>query len=185
MGQDGHRESAGLQFPIPPSLPKTASAARSARGASFEPGRIAGPRLRAPLSACVATSRAHTAINGTTARDHSRTVVVGEGICGAGARCEEWVCGPTGVTPSGVGVYAWVSGPPRAGGVLADAVYQIGAGSAGAEEIFPAAGGGGGAVVCCGADNGQGIAEDVADVEKAAWVRFEDCAVGVGVAVGA
>ena len=170
-----------LLFLTPPSLQKTALAARSAGGARWAPVRLVIPPLSAPLTACARTSRTHTALNGAGGRSLGRTVVVGVGICGAGARCEEWVWGRTGVAPSGVGICAGVSGSPGAGGVVADAVLQIGAGSAGAEEIDRAAAGG----AVCGTDDGEGVAEDVADVEVAGRVRFEDRAVGVGLAVGA
>ena len=75
----------------------------------------------------------------------------------------------------------WVFGSTGARGVLTDAVLQARAWSAGAEEVLGAAGGG----AVGGADDGEGIAEDVADVEVAGWVRLEDRAHGVGLAVGA
>ena len=76
----------------------------------------------------------------------------------------------------------WVSGSARARGVLTDTVLQVRAcRTAGAEEVDGAAGGG----TVGGTDDWEGVAEDVADVEVAGRVRFEDRAHGVGLAVGA
>ncbi len=58
---------------------------------------------------------------------------------------------------------------------------QARAWSARAEEVDRTAGGG----AVGGADDGEGVAENVADVEVAAWVCLEDRAHGVGLAVGA
>ena len=53
--------------------------------------------------------------------------------------------------------------------------------AAGAEEVDGAAGGG----AVGGTDDGEGVAEDVADVEVAGRVRFQYRAVSVGTTVGA
>ena len=52
---------------------------------------------------------------------------------------------------------------------------------AGAEEVDGAAGGG----AVGGTDDGERVAEDVADIEVAGRIRFEYRAVGVGLTVGA
>ncbi len=56
-----------------------------------------------------------------------------------------------------------------------------GAGGPCVEEVDGAAGGG----AVGGTDDGEAVAEDVADVEVAGRVRFEDGAIGVGPAVAA
>ena len=60
-------------------------------------------------------------------------------------------------------------------------MHGTGAGRAGAEEVDRAAGG----VTVSRTDDGQRVAEDVADVEVASRIRLEYRAVGVGTAVGA
>ena len=77
---------------------------------------------------------------------------------------------------------SWVFGSTRASGVLTDTVLH-GSRTRGAraEEVGSATGRG----AVGRTDDGKSVAEDVADVEVAAGIRFEDRAVGVGAAVGA
>ena len=115
-----------------------------------------------------------------------RTVVVRVGVGRAGARCEEGVRRRTGVAPGpragAVLIRARVLRSAGSGGVVADAVVHRGrALGAGAEEVLGAARG----VAVGGTDDGEGVAEDVADVEVAGRVRFEDRAVCVRPTVGA
>ena len=138
------------------------------------------------LSARTATSSANTAVNRARGRSDSRTVIVRVGIRGARARSEEWVRWRTGVTPGPstrvVLIRAWVLRPTGARGIGADTVMHGGrARGAGAEEVDGAAGGG----AVGGTDDGECVAEDVADVEVAGRIRFEYRAVGVGLTVGA
>ena len=76
----------------------------------------------------------------------------------------------------------WIPRSTWTGGVGADAVDDVvGArGAAGAEEVLGAACHG----AAAGTDDGEGVAEDVADVEIAARVRLDDGALGVDEAVG-
>ena len=170
----------------PPTLQQTPLTARRAGSARWVTGWLIVPVLAIALPAGSATSSADTALDGARSRSHSRTVVIRVGICGAGARCEERVWRRTGIAPGpgagGTLKRSWVFGSSGASGVITDTVlHGSRAGGARAEEV--------GSATCRGAvgrtDDREGVAEDVADVEVAAWVRFEDRAVGVGVAVGA
>lgn len=180
-----HGVRASSLFLAPPPLQKTALAARRASRAGWVAVGLVVSPLPVTLPARSGTRGADTALDRARGRAHRRTVIVRVGVGGARAGCEEWVRGRTGVTPwpgaGGVLVRAWVFGSTGAGGVVADAVLQVGARGAGTKEVGRAAGGG----AVGGTDDGEGVAEDVADVEVAGRVRFEYRAVGVGVAVGA
>ena len=170
----------------PPPLDETALAGRTASGAGWVPGRLVVAPLPVALPARGATGGADAALDRGRGRSDRRAVVVRVGVRGAGARSEEWVRGRAGVAPwpsaRGTCVRAGVFGSTGAGGVVADAVLDGGrAGGAGAEEVDGAAAG----RAVGGADDGEGVAEDVADVEPAQRVRFQDRPVGVRLAVGA
>ena len=170
----------------PPTLQQTPLTAGRAGSARWVTGWLVVPVLAIALPARGATSSADTALNRARRWPHSRSIVIRVGICGAGARCEEWIWRRTGVAPGpgagGTLKRSWVFGSSGASGVITDTVlHGSRAGGTRAEEV--------GSATCRGAvgrtDDREGVAEDVADVEVAAWVRFEDRAVGVGVAVGA
>ena len=181
-----HWTRASLVFLAPPSLQKTPPAARRASSARWITAWLVVSIPPIALSARSGASGANTALNRSHSRSHSRSVIVRVGIGGTSAGCEEWVGWRTGVTPGpragGASICPWVSGSARARGVLADTVLQVRARRAvGAEEVDSAAGGG----TVGGTDHWEGVAEDVADVEVAGRVRFEDRAHGMGLAVGA
>ena len=132
------------------------------------------------------TSGADTALNRADGGSDGRTIVVRVGVCRAGAGCEEWVRWRTRVAPgpstSAVLIRARVFRSAGSGGIVTDAVVHRGrALGAGAEEVLGAARG----LAVGGTDDGEGVAEDVADVEVAGRVRFEDRAVSVRPTVSA
>lgn len=144
------------------------------------------PPLPIAFPARSTTSRANTALNGAHGRSHRRSIIVRVGIGGARAWCEEGVRRRTGVAPGlsacGALIRSRVIGSTRARGVLTDTVlHGAGAWGAGAEKVDGAARGG----AVGGTEDREGVAENVADVEVAGRVRFEDRAVGVGLAVSA
>ena len=183
---DSHSIRTSLLFLAPPPLEKAALAGCTASLAGWVPARLVVPPLAIALPARSATSSANAALNRAGSRPDSRAVVVRVCIGGAGAGCEECVRWRTGVTPGPCArvpsVRSRVSRSTGAGGVVADPVVDGGgAGGPCVEEVDGAAGGG----AVGGTDDGEAVAEDVADVEVAGRVRFEDGAVGVGPAVAA
>lgn len=179
------RVRARLLFLAPPSLEETPLASRTTSLARWVTARLVVSPLAVTLSARVAASGANTALNGSRSRSDSRTVVIRVGIRRARARSEEWIRWRTGVAPGpGTGVAiirARILRSAGAGGVIANAVvHGGGAGRARVEEVDGAAGG----MAVGGTDDGERVAEDVADVEEAGRVRLEYCAVCVRPAIG-
>ena len=180
------RVRACLLFLAPPPLEETPLASRTTSLARRVTVRLVVSPFAVALSASSAASGANTALDRSRSRSDSRAVVVRVGIRGAGTRSEERIRGRTGVAPGpGTGVTAiraWVLRSAGAGGVVADAVvHGGGAGCARVEEVDGAAGG----LAVGGTDDGERVAEDVADVEVAGRVRLEYCPVCVRPAVGA
>ena len=185
-GAGFHRVRTGLLLLAPPPLQKAPLAARGASGARRVTVGLVVAVLPVPLLTRGAARRPDAALDRARRRPHRRAVIVRVRVRGAGAGREKGVRRRARVAPrpraGGARVRARVPGCAGPRGVLADAVLQVRAGGAvGAEEVEGAARGD----VVGGADDGQGVAEDVADVEVARRVGLEDRAVGVRLPVGA